>query len=195
MAKREQETPATEPSEQDVASTKASYTPKKGRPTPTRAEQEAARRRPLADNSKEAKQRRKEEARLARAAANDGYMRGEERYMPPRDKGVQRRWVRDYIDSKRRVEASLMYGAIPILIGTYTGIPRVQEISMLLFFALALATIVSAILLGNRVKKQARAKWGDETEKGLGFYAGMRAIQPRRLRSPRPQVEIGAEVS
>lgn len=193
VSKRPTTTPDETPAEETVKRP-ASYTPKKGRPTPTRAEQEAARKRPLADNSKEAKQRRKEEMREARMAANAGYQRGDEKYLPPRDKGPQRRWVRDFVDSKRRVEATMMYAAIPVLIGTYTGIPRVQEISMLVFFALAAATILSAILLSNRVKKLARAKWGDETQKGLGLYAALRAIQPRRLRAPRPQIAIGAEV-
>lgn len=186
--------PSDETPAEEVVKRPASYTPKKGRPTPTRAEQEAARKRPLADNSKEAKDRRKAEMREARMAANAGYQRGEEKYLPPRDKGPQRRWVRDFVDSKRRVEATLMYAAIPVLIGTYTGIPRVQEISMLLFFALAAATILSAIMLSGRVKKLARAKWGDETQKGLGLYAALRAIQPRRLRAPRPQIELGADV-
>ncbi len=35
-----------------------------------------------------------------------------------------------------------------------------------------------------RVKRMAKAKWGDKTEKGLGWYAAMRSIQMRFLRLP-----------
>jgi hypothetical protein len=42
-----------------------------------------------------------------------------------------------------------------------------------------------------RVKRAARAKWGDKTEKGLGWYAAMRSIQMRFLRLPKPQVKRG----
>ncbi len=68
---------------------------KKGRPTPTRKAAEAARIRPLVPKD------RKEAKRAARAARNARFeaeqramVTGEEKYLPARDKGRARRFVR-----------------------------------------------------------------------------------------------------
>ena len=47
------------------------------------------------------------------------------------------------------------------------------------------------IITSHRVKKLAREKFGDRTEKGLGWYAAMRTIQMRFMRLPKPQVKRG----
>lgn len=47
------------------------------------------------------------------------------------------------------------------------------------------------IITSVRVKKLAREKFADRTEKGLGWYAGMRTIQMRFMRLPKPQVKRG----
>ena len=62
----------------------------KGRATPTRAEQEAARKRPLVADTKEAKARAKAELAAQREKARVGMAAGEDRYLPVRDKGPQR---------------------------------------------------------------------------------------------------------
>ena len=72
---------------------------KKGRPTPKRKDAEAARIHPLVPKD------RKEAKRAARAARNARFdaeqralVTGEEKYLPARDKGAARRFVRDYVD-------------------------------------------------------------------------------------------------
>ena len=74
---------------------------KKGRPTPKRKAAEAARIRPLVPKD------RKEAKRAARAARNARFdaeqramITGEEKYLPARDKGRARRFVRDYVDAR-----------------------------------------------------------------------------------------------
>ena len=71
----------------------------KGRATPTRAEQEAARKRPLVADTKEAKARARAELAASRDKARLGMAAGDERYLPARDKGPQRRYVRDFVDA------------------------------------------------------------------------------------------------
>ncbi|MBZ6371944.1 MAG: DUF3043 domain-containing protein, partial [Microbacterium hominis] len=73
--------------------------PGKNRPTPSRAEQEAARKRPLVADTKEARARAKAELAAQREKARIGMANGDERYLPVRDKGPQRRFVRDWVDS------------------------------------------------------------------------------------------------
>ena len=70
---------------------------KKGRPTPKRkeAEQQRVSKRLAPAATKEAKKAQKLQARIARAAQRDAYMRGEESALPLRDRGQVRRFVRD----------------------------------------------------------------------------------------------------
>ena len=75
----------------------------KGRPTPKRKDAIAARKvSSLAPAStKEEKKRAKEAARLARVTSRAAYLRGDENALPIRDKGHVKRYVRNYIDSRR----------------------------------------------------------------------------------------------
>ena len=59
----------------------------KGKATPSRAEQEAARKRPLVPDTKEAKAQRKAELASARERARIGMANGEQKYLPARDQG------------------------------------------------------------------------------------------------------------
>ena len=61
--------------------------PGKHRPTPSRAEQEAARKRPLVADTKEARARAKAELASQRERARIGMANGEEKYLPVRDRG------------------------------------------------------------------------------------------------------------
>ena len=55
-----------------------------------------------------------------------------------------------------------------------------------------IVAVLDMILLGARVKRKAAAKFGKERlEKGLGWYAGMRSLQMRFMRLPKPQVKRG----
>ena len=74
---------------------------KKGQPTPSRKEQEQARIRPLVgDRSKEAKQAERNRIREERTKAREGMMAGDERYLTLRDRGPQRKYVRDLVDAR-----------------------------------------------------------------------------------------------
>ena len=75
------------------------FTPKKGKPTPKRDAQVAARKQPLVmTDRKAAKEREREELREARARQNEAMRTGDERYLPAVDKGKDRRYIRDYIE-------------------------------------------------------------------------------------------------
>ena len=70
----------------------------KGRATPSRAEQEAARKRPLVPDTKEAKARAKADLAAQREKARVGMAAGDPKYLPARDQGPQRKFVRDFVD-------------------------------------------------------------------------------------------------
>ena len=84
----------------------------KGAPTPRRKDQVAARQRPLVPNdrkaAREASRAAMREERLKTRAALDT---GDERYLPLRDKGPNRRFVRDVVDARWNVGEFVMIAA------------------------------------------------------------------------------------
>lgn len=61
------------------------------------------------------------------------------------------------------------------------------------FLAIILFVVLDCVLIGRTINRESRERFGDEakTGLGLGFYASMRAMQPRTLRTPRPRVKPG----
>lgn len=163
----------------------------KGRPTPSRAEREAANRRPLAPNTKEARKEARAALNANRDKARAGMAAGEEKFLPPRDKGEQRRWVRDYVDAGWHLGEFVMPAMIVVIVLTFVPSYAIQTYSFLVLWAYILLVIGDMVLLSNRVKKKTAAKWGTRVEKGHGWYAAMRSFQMRFMRLPKPQVKRG----
>ncbi len=163
----------------------------KGRPTPSRAEQAAARKRPLVADTKEAKARAKADLAAQREKARQGMAAGDDKYLSARDKGPQRRWVRDVVDSGWHLGEVVMPAMVLVIIATFVPNIAVQYWSFIGLWLFILFVIGDMVITSIRVKRAARAKWGDRTEKGLGWYAAMRTIQMRFLRLPKPQVKRG----
>lgn len=165
----------------------------KGRPTPTRKEREAARKRPLVpDDRKRAAKENRERMAEARERARNGMAAGDERYLPQRDKGPQRRFVRDYVDARTSFGEFMIPVMFLVIIATFLPSVDAQFIAILALWGFFLIAILDSVLLGWLVKRRLRAKFGeDKVEKGVGWYAGMRALQLRVLRLPKPQVKRG----
>lgn len=199
------------------------YTPPKGRPTPKRREVELERGvvggQSLApsDTYSQQRQKRKEfkasmtkeefkaykqkerDARIKRQREAQAAMdRGEEAYLMDRDKGEVRRFARDWIDSRRFLSNFVMPVAIALLVVMLIGNfnPEFAATASLVAMVLMLGFLVEGITTGMRVNKAARAKFPGTTETGfgLGYYAYSRSVQPRKWRTPRARVEIGASV-
>lgn len=141
------------------------------------------------------KQERRERSRQAQAAMD----RGEERYLLPRDKGEERRFIRDFVDSRRYLNNWVMPFAIILLVfllfgqayPTFGGI--VSMIAMVIMFIF----FVEGVWLGKAASKATREKFPNTSERGfsMGFYAYGRATQPRKWRTPKPRVNIGDKVN
>ncbi|MCK6080464.1 DUF3043 domain-containing protein [Microbacterium sp. EYE_5] len=165
--------------------------PGKNRPTPTRAEQEAARKRPLVANTKEARARAKADLAAQREKARIGMAAGDERYLTPRDRGPQRRFARDYTDAGWHFGELVMPLLVIVILMALVPNNAVVFYSYVGLWAYILFVVADMILLSRKVKKLAAAKWGDRREKGLGWYAAMRSVQMRFMRLPKPQVKRG----
>ncbi len=168
----------------------------KGRPTPTRAEREAARKRPLVADTKEAKARAKAQLAEQREKARIGMASGDDRYLTARDRGPQRRFVRDWVDSGWNVGEWVMPIMVVVLLLMLVNIPLVQVYAYGVLWVFVILTVIDMVITSFRIKRAARRKFGeDRIEKGLGFYGAMRTVQMRFMRLPKPQVKRGTRRS
>ena len=196
----------------DLAAADAKSTPGKGRPTPKRREAENRKRGPVAPpptTRAEARARRKEqkqslskeerkELRAERSAQrqkqHEAMNAGDERYMLARDKGPVRKMARDIVDSRRNVAGLFMPIAILIIVSMM--IPQLAVYMNLLMLVFIIVMIIDLVLLGRNVNKRVRERYPETTDTGfrLGMYAGVRAMQLRMMRQPKPQVSLGDKV-
>lgn len=196
------------------------YTPPKGRPTPTRREQEIALgviRDPNAAPPGKAAQQRKElkksmskeewreykrKERAESRERNKEYQArmdaGDERYLPETDRGPERRYVRDWVDSRRFFNNMVMPIALILLVVMVIGTmaPLVANVLSIAAMVVILVFLIEGIIIGRGANKAVRAKFPETsaTGFGLGMYAYSRSTQLRRWRTPKPRVELGTNV-
>jgi len=121
-------------------------------------------------------------------------MRGDEKAMPPRDRGPVRRWVRDYVDARWNIGEFFLPVALVVVIATlFMGNnPEFAFITIIALYAVVLVSVIDAILLGRFLKKGLRSRFGeDKIPSGTVMYGVMRAFQIRRTRLPKPKVGRG----
>ncbi|GAA3936884.1 DUF3043 domain-containing protein [Pseudoclavibacter caeni] len=161
----------------------------KGHPTPKRREAEARNRRPLIPNDrKEAKAR----ARAERDRARIGMANGDERYLPAKEAGPQKRLIRDYVDARWTVGEFMLPVMIAIILLMFLNNPYVIFIYTFGLWIYVAALVIDGLLIGRRARRIAAERFGKENvERGLGWYAAMRSIQMRTMRLPKPQVKRG----
>jgi Protein of unknown function (DUF3043) len=171
-----------------------SYTPKKGEATPKRVI--AGRRQVEAPptDRKEALRRSREKDRETRAQQREGMMKGDPRYLLPRDRGPAKTIARDVVDSRFNVGTFFIVALFLILVGSTRAMPvSVQYGANLLFLFMILAFLVDSVFLCRKVRRLVRERLPKEDVRwgGLYGYAVMRTLSFRRIRVPRPRVKVG----
>jgi hypothetical protein len=170
----------------------------KGRPTPKRRDAQAHRKlvEPPPADRKEAMRRMRERQRAERVEAREGMMRGDERYLLPRDRGPVRAAVRDLVDARRNVGTFFLAGAFVVLIGGSVSVDVVRLAANAVWFLLVLALVVDALVLARAIRRTVRERFPDTDEKlsRLYMYGVLRSTVFRRMRTPRPRVELGQPV-
>ena len=190
----------TEEVPDDAAPRPKGYTPSKkelGQATPKR--QATGRRFAEAAapaNRREQVKQMRERQRTERAEAAAGMKAGDERYLLARDRGSERLLVRNIIDSRRTVGTWFFGGALIVLVGSTVRIPVVQLASNVLWLLLAIGVVIDSVLIARRVKSLVRERFPKTTQRmgSLQLYGVMRALTFRRMRVPKPQVELGAKI-
>ncbi|MGY5764349.1 DUF3043 domain-containing protein [Brachybacterium sp. DNPG3] len=173
----------------------------KGRPTRTRKEAEAARRRPLVvDDRKEARRRSREQASRTRGIEQRALMTGDEKNMPAQHRGRDRRLVRDIVDARRNLAEYFFPVAIVFMVLSLV-LPLINANLYTLMSVGMLVVLWGGILLcvvdAFRLRRVLRARLEEAfgvVSPGLVSYGVMRAIQIRRFRLPKPAIKHGEEV-
>jgi len=165
----------------------------KGRPTPTRKQAQSKRKvsslAPIV--TKDQKRASKAQSKQSRVAQRAAYLRGDESSLPARDRGPARRFVRNYVDSRRSVGEYFLPIIFVVLVLTLLPFAAVQIGAIALMYSVLLIAVVDGIFLSRKIRKVVSEKFPDASTKGLGMYAWLRSTQMRRLRAPHPQVKVG----
>ena len=173
----------------------------KGRPTPRRKDQQAKNLHPVVPKDRAAAKR---EARAARDAAwkrqNEAMVTGEEKYLPSREKGPIKRYIRDFVDARFNLGEyfmPLIFVLLIISFGFSSLLPHYPLISFYTVLAMngyLLLAIADAVWCWARLRRRLIAKFGQEKVKDEGtilFYIMSRCFMLRRWRRPAALVERG----
>ena len=166
---------------------------KKGRPTPKRKDAESARKvSSLAPaRSKEEKARQKSATRAARIAQRAAYLRGDENALPARDRGPVKRFVRNYVDSRRSIGEYFLPVIGVVLLVSLIPIAAAAVIGVVLMYTVLFASVIDGFLLSRKIKREVTTRFPDASTKGLAMYGWLRSTQMRRMRAPKPGVAVG----
>ena len=166
----------------------------KGSPTPKRRDAEAANRRPLVAADSHKTPEAKAKARADRQAAREAMLRGEERYLSPRDRGPERRFLRDAVDVRRSIGEFLLPIMITVLALSLLPYTWARTGGFFLAYGLMIFAIIDSWMLWRRVKGHFVEAFGHLPGKGSASYVVLRAFQMRGSRIPRPAVKRGDEL-
>ncbi len=153
--------------------------------------QQAARKRPLVPaDRKAARDKDKSSVRDDRARMRQALDTDDERYLPLRDKGPSRRFIRQFVDARVNIGEFLMIAALVFVVLSFFQSLAVQSAVLMAFWVLIVAVVVDCVLLRRKLKKKLTEKFGGPNQGDL-WYGVTRALQLRRLRLPKPQVKRG----
>src|SRR4051812_9551855 len=119
-----------------------------------------------------------------------GMMTGDERYLPVRDKGPRRRFIRDTVDARWNLGEFMLPIMLIVLLLSFVRTNWALMAVFVLVYGLILVAILDAVLMWRRTRAKVEGKFG-QAEKGDAWYAIMRAFQMRRTRMPKPQIARG----
>lgn len=168
----------------------------KGRPTPTRKEAEAA-----ARARAKVPRTRKEQMAAQRAArgessrnVREAMKSGDERYLPARDRGPVRRFIRDFVDSRFSfIELMVPLLVLSMILG-YSGSATMVRAGNTILITTIMVILVDIFFLRFRLRRELAQRFPDEPLKGTTLYASMRSLQMKFMRLPKAQVKIGQKL-
>ncbi|MDR3128470.1 MAG: DUF3043 domain-containing protein [Bifidobacteriaceae bacterium] len=177
-------------------------------PTPKRKDSELTRKNPIVQSrqaarrkklTKAQKQELKNTSRQMRVKQYEGMKAGDERYLPAKDKGKVRSFIRDYVDSRFSLGEYFMIIAIVLLFGSMMlgfNNPLLTYYATLLVYIYLIAVAIELFIVWRKLKKELYHRFGVDlvtSQKGNAWYAIMRMIQFRPMRMPKPKYKNRAD--
>jgi hypothetical protein len=145
---------------------------------------------------REAYRRMREQGADRRSEVREGMRNGDERYLTTRDRGPERRLVRDIVDSRRNAGVLFLLSAVVYFIGLLIPSVQVKAAITSLWLTVLLLLIVDSTVLGFKIRKLVRRRFPDTRQpmRSLIFYGVTRATMIRRWRAPKPAVSVGEQI-
>jgi hypothetical protein len=196
---RKSATPAPAATEEDPEPATArprGYTPSKkelGKVTPKRSAG-GPKSEPPPANRREAMKRMRGKERSSRSESRAAMMAGDERYLLKRDKGPERKLVRDVVDSRRNLASYFLIAALVFFLGDNSPVQIVRTIANSLSILMLVALVVDSYLISRKIKAAFDRKLPKSTPRPHYYYGILRSMSPRRLRVPNPQVKLGEQI-
>jgi hypothetical protein len=178
--------PATEPEPEEPAQPAG-----KGRPTPKRSDARKARRTAAPRNRKEATALSREKSRDQRRLARQALMTGDERHLPARDAGPERRLARDVVDSRFTLGQIFFVLIFVAFAASFVNVPVIRIVANFAALLALVGMVADSAANGRRAKLAVTEKYGADRARGIQFYAFGRSFLPRRFRRPPPKVQRG----
>jgi hypothetical protein len=124
----------------------------------------------------------------------DALRTGDERYLPARDAGPERRFARDFVDSRFTFGQMFFLAIVAALVAGFLLGPvsnLAAEICNLLGLISLIVIVIDSSRHARATKAAVEAKYGAAGADGIPSYAFLRAMYPRRFRRPPPKVARG----
>ena len=168
----------------------------KGRPTPSRKEAEAAAkaRAKTPRTRKEAAAQQRLQRSQSSSKMREAMKTGDEKFLPARDRGPVKRFLRDYVDSR----FSFVELMIPVLLVTtvmaWSGSSSVASYGNAILLGMLLLIVTDMVRMRFKLKREMAARFPEESTKGITYYAVMRSLQMKFMRMPKAQIKIGQKL-
>ena len=171
----------------------------KGRPTPKRSEAQGRRQGPPPPpptTRKEAYKRMRANQAARRADTRLGMARGDDDYLPARDRGPVRKLARDFVDARRSVGTLFLPIAVLSLVGNFVPSLTIKYYSFFLLFGYFIVMVIDSFVLGRQLKRTLAERFpaGTQNTRGAVWYGITRSTMIRRWRFPKPEVSVGTKV-
>lgn len=165
----------------------------KNQPTPKRKDAEAARKKAakIPTDKKAAKLAMREREMQSRLQLRRAMYTHDERYLPPRDKGPIRAWVRDFVDKRVSIGELFIPFAMVIIFFLFFPNTQLQLLVMNIWTIMFIGLLIDCAILGYFIRRELSRKYSSAERKGAVFYGITRSITMRTLRLPKPRVKIG----
>lgn len=171
----------------------------KGRPTPKRSEAQGRRQGPPPPpptTRKEAYRRMRQNQAANRGHDRAAAMRGEEDYLPARDRGPERRLVRKIVDSRRNVASIFLLIVALMLVAQFTPNVTLRSYAVILWIGFFVVILIDSIVLARKIRRTVEERFPNTKARmrSLSWYGISRSTMIRRWRFPKAEVELGAEI-